>query len=102
VSDSHQDGGGRTPDRAKCRGGAGPLVDVDVSWLVQADLAAVDAVARLQLVAVRRGRSLRLHGAHRDLVGLVELAGLSDVLGVCGCPPRFRADSDDAAANPDG
>ena len=60
-------------------------VHMDVSWLVPADLAAIDALARLQLVAGRCGRSLRLHGADEGLVRLADLAGLRDALGVCGC-----------------
>jgi ABC-type transporter Mla MlaB component len=69
--------------------GANVPVHLDVSWLVPADFAAVDALARLQLAAARRGRSLRLHGADGCLVELVVLAGLCEVLGVCECgsPP---------------
>ena len=40
-----------------------PAIDLDVSWLVPADLGAVDALARLQVTATRCGRSLQLHGA---------------------------------------
>jgi len=43
-------------------------VDLDVSWLVPADLAAVDALARLQLAAARCGaldRSARRRRAAR-------------------------------------
>ena len=59
------------------------LVDLDVSWLVAADLRAVDALARLQLVASRRGRRLRLHGAGESLVTLLDVVGLGDVVRVC-------------------
>ena len=60
-------------------------VDLDVSWLVPADLCAVDALARLQVTASRRGRSLQLHGACGGLLELLEFYGLGDVLHVCGC-----------------
>jgi hypothetical protein len=66
--------------------GEGPgVVDLDVSWLVGADLRALDALARLQLVAARRGRVLCLHGADAGLRGLIEMAGLCGTLRVCGC-----------------
>ena len=45
-----------------------------------ADLAAVDALARLQLALRRRGRSLRLSGASDALRALIELVGLGEVL----------------------
>ena len=63
-------------------------VDLDVSWLVPADLAAVDALARLQLAAARCGRSIGLHGADRRLVELLELVGLDACLRCC--PPDER------------
>ena len=61
------------------------VVDLDVSWLVPADLCAVDALARLQVTASRCGRSLQLHGACGGLPELLEFYGLGDVLHVCGC-----------------
>jgi hypothetical protein len=61
------------------------VVDVDVSWLVPADLCAVDALARLQVVVSRCGRSLVLHGAAGGLVELLEFVGLGDVLYLCSC-----------------
>jgi anti-anti-sigma regulatory factor len=45
-------------------------------------LATVDALARLQLAARRRGLELRLHAVSRELRELIELAGLTAVLGV--------------------
>lgn len=60
-------------------------VDLDVSWLVPADLSAIDALARLQVAASRCGRRLRLHGADGGLAELLELAGLSDVVHLCRC-----------------
>ena len=55
--------------------------------MAPADLCAVDALARLQLVAVQRGCSLEIHGADRRLVGLLELVGLAEAVQVC---PRCR------------
>jgi ABC-type transporter Mla MlaB component len=61
------------------------VVDLDVSWLVPADLGAVDALARLQVAASRCGRRLRLHGANGGLAELLEFVGLSDIVHVCPC-----------------
>jgi ABC-type transporter Mla MlaB component len=52
----------------------------DVAALTRADLAAVDGLARLQLAARRRGRSMRLRGSCHELRRLVRLLGLRDVL----------------------
>jgi hypothetical protein len=52
-------------------------------------LATVDALARLQLAAKRRGLALRLHRPERELRELIELAGLTEVLGV---EPRREAE----------
>src|SRR5262249_39001806 len=76
-------------------GGADRIVDVDVSWLVPADLAAVDALARLQVSASRRGLRLQFPGADRGLGELVEFVGMGDLLYLCpgcssfapSCPP---------------
>ncbi len=46
------------------------------------DLALVDALARLQLIARRRGWRLRARGVPDELLVLLELAGLADVLAV--------------------
>ena len=43
------------------RGSGNRAVDVDVSWLVPADLDAVDALARPQVAASRGGRWLQFH-----------------------------------------
>lgn len=51
------------------------IVDLD-----GADLAIVDALARLQLAARRTGASIRLRGVSPRWVEVLELAGLSDVL----------------------
>ena len=45
-------------------------------------LATVEALARLQLAARRTGLDLRLHVFSRELRELIELAGLSESLGV--------------------
>jgi hypothetical protein len=47
-----------------------------------AELGIVDALARLQLAARRSGYEIAVTAAPRDLVELIELAGLCDVLGV--------------------
>lgn len=52
-------------------------------------LATVDALARLQLAARRRGLELRLCSPQRELRELIELAGLTAVLGV---EPRREAE----------
>lgn len=57
----------------------GPVV-CEVGALGQADLAAVDAIARLKLAAGRRGHCLRLRGAGPDLRALLRLTGLDTVL----------------------
>jgi ABC-type transporter Mla MlaB component len=71
---------GRPRERAEV-----PAVDLDVSWLVPADLGAVDALARLQVTASRCGRSLQLHGACGGLPELLEFLGLVGVLQLCRC-----------------
>jgi hypothetical protein len=83
------------------------VVDLDVSWLVPADLGAVDALARLQVVASRCGRWLRLHGADGGLAELLEFVGLCDVVhlcpccrGACGAANRRRAGADRRAEPP--
>jgi ABC-type transporter Mla MlaB component len=69
-------------------------VDLDVSWLESADLDAVDALARLHVVALRCGRSIRLHHVHRGLAELLELLGLDDVLHLCPrCQPAPKPTS---------
>lgn len=52
----------------------------DVGELVGPDVVAVDAIARLQLIARRSGRELRLDNASLELRELLELAGLTDVI----------------------
>ena len=47
---------------------------------VGADAVAIDALARLALVARRRGCAVRLCGASEELLALVAFMGLADVL----------------------
>ena len=47
-----------------------------------ADLEIVDALARLQLAAMRGGYRLGIAAAPADVLELIELAGLSETLGV--------------------
>lgn len=58
-------------------------VDCDVGGVAQVDLALVEAVARLGLVARRAGgKRLRLRNAPSELLALLDLLGLSGVLDV--------------------
>ncbi len=52
----------------------------DVTALTGADLDAVDCLARLQLVARRNGGEIRLTNACGQLIGLLRLAGLTEVV----------------------
>jgi hypothetical protein len=49
---------------------------------IEADGVALDSLARLALLARRCGYRLIVRGASADLAGLIELAGLSEALGV--------------------
>jgi ABC-type transporter Mla MlaB component len=62
--------------------GAGDFV-CEVGRDVAADAVAVDALARLELAARRRGCHIRLRGVSSELRRLLELCGLEDV-------PPFR------------
>ncbi len=55
------------------------LVVCDVGALTEADAAAVDVVARLELTARRLGRVLRLRHACTELRELLVLTGLADI-----------------------
>jgi ABC-type transporter Mla MlaB component len=59
---------------------AAPAVAVCELREVEADAVAVDALARLQLTAQRRGSRVLFRGASGDLRELVALAGLCDVV----------------------
>jgi ABC-type transporter Mla MlaB component len=98
-----RDGGARSNGTAPAATATGDgVVDLDVSWLVPADLAAVDALARLQVAANRCGRRLRLHGADGGLAELVEFVGLGDVVRLCPCcrSSGSRGGSPGAGADP--
>ncbi len=56
------------------------VVVCDLKSLAHVDLAAVEALARLQLAARRAGRQIRLRHASADLQALLVLTGLSEVL----------------------
>jgi anti-anti-sigma regulatory factor len=56
------------------------VVIFDAGAIIAPDAAAVDAVARLQLVAKRLGREMRLRHASDELQELIALAGLSEVV----------------------
>ncbi|MEU0301791.1 STAS domain-containing protein [Streptomyces sp. NPDC006175] len=58
------------------------VVDCDVGGVVHPDLALVEAVARLGLVARRAGGvELRLRNVPAELGALLDLVGLGDVVG---------------------
>lgn len=52
----------------------------DVTGVTRADAVTVEALARLQLTAKRRGGALTLRGVGPQLTCLLALAGLADVL----------------------
>ena len=58
------------------------VIPCDVAWVARADVHVVDALARLQLAAKRRGRRLVLQNASHDLADLVGLMGLAEALGL--------------------
>ncbi|MBP0457945.1 STAS domain-containing protein [Streptomyces montanisoli] len=60
--------------------GGAPLVEVRVGLAVRADLAAVEALARLRLTARRHGCELVVRGASAELVALLHALGLGRVL----------------------
>ncbi|MFB8102066.1 MULTISPECIES: STAS domain-containing protein [unclassified Streptomyces] len=67
--------------------GAAPVA-CDVGGVDRADLALVEAVARLALVARRAGRQLRLRRVGPELQGLLDLVGLADVVALEGPEER--------------
>ncbi|WP_406383444.1 STAS domain-containing protein [Streptomyces sp. NBC_01618] len=59
------------------------VVDCDVGGVVHPDLAAVETIARLSLVARREGgRRLRLRGTPAELQLLLDLVGLGAAVGL--------------------
>jgi anti-anti-sigma regulatory factor len=63
--------------------GAGQLL-CDVAEVADPDCATVDALARIQLTARRLGSELRLRGASDELHEVLAMAGLCEVVGLCG------------------
>jgi ABC-type transporter Mla MlaB component len=66
--------------RSLLEGSGASLVICDVGGLVEPDAVAVDALARLQVTAVRSGCRVRFRHASGRLRGLLHLMGLDDVL----------------------
>jgi ABC-type transporter Mla MlaB component len=66
--------------RALVQRSQAPVVACDVSEITQPDCATVDAIARLQLEARRRGRAIVLCNASAELRELLELSGLTEVI----------------------
>lgn len=62
-------------------------VIVDVSGVVDPDVKALDALARLHLTAKRMGRHIKIRHTCRQLEDLVAFAGLRDVLLGCDDEP---------------
>ncbi|MDQ4035006.1 MAG: STAS domain-containing protein [Chloroflexota bacterium] len=58
-------------------------LDCDVGRIGYPDADTLNGLARLQLAARRTGRAVRLRHASDELHGLLALAGLCDVVGVC-------------------
>jgi mannose-6-phosphate isomerase-like protein (cupin superfamily) len=69
---------------------SGSVVRCDVSG-VEPDAVCVDALARLQLAARRRGCCVRLENASDELLELVELMGLTHVLPANADRPAFHS-----------
>ena len=74
----------------------GRVVVVDVSSITEPDCATVDTLARLQLLARRRGREIALRNASPQLCELLDLSGLSDIVpcvdGTLGVEPRRKSE----------
>ena len=65
-------------------GSEADLVVCDVAGVSDPDCATVDALARIQLTARRLGSELRLRGASDELHEVLAMAGLCEVVGLCG------------------
>ena len=70
--------------RALVEDGRADVVVCDVAGVSDPDCATVDALARMQLTAKRLGSGLRLRGASDELHELLAMAGLCEVVGLCG------------------
>jgi ABC-type transporter Mla MlaB component len=68
--------------RAECRLRAGEprLVVCDLRALLDADVGSVEAIARLRLVARRRGGEVRVRRTPDEVRELIDLMGLSEIL----------------------
>ncbi len=76
------------------------LLVCDVGALVDPDVVAVDALARIQLTARRSGRRVELRHACGELRGLLALMGLCDVMPLCeglGLEPRWQSEEREQA-----
>jgi hypothetical protein len=62
------------------QGGEAEVLVCDVNALVAPDAETVDALARLQLTAMRSGCRIRLRNACDGLTGLLALTGLAEVV----------------------
>ena len=72
------------------------LVVCDVRSILRPDASTVDALARLQLTALRLGRRVRLRDAGEALQELLALMGLSDVVPVfAGLPVEAERQTED-------
>ena len=60
------------------------LIVCDVAEVSSPDCATVDALARIQLTARRLGSGLRLLGASDELHEVLAMAGMCEVVGLCG------------------
>jgi ABC-type transporter Mla MlaB component len=68
------------------------VVFCDLGALTTADLATVNALARLHLTAVRCGGKIRLRDVSSELHELLALIGLCGVIGPCVEPTDVEAD----------
>ncbi len=66
--------------RALVASGAAETIVCDVGRLARVDLAAVDALARLRLVARQSGRRFWVRNASAELQGLLAFLGLSEAV----------------------
>lgn len=55
---------------------------LDCAGLARASLGTIEAIARVHRDVRRQGLRLRIVNASRFLIGLIDLCGLADVLGV--------------------
>jgi ABC-type transporter Mla MlaB component len=70
---------------SRSAGASSHVVDLDVSRLVPCDLSVVDVLARLQVLVLRCGGRLLLHGVDGGLAELLGFVGLDDVIHLCWC-----------------